>query len=191
MCVSGVPQMEVGAQPLGDMGPNLMEVGIQGAQDEKFVVAPQQTQWGAMSFCNVMGGFVLGWTVLIVSFYTLKDDDKGSVPNNNANQATVRQEVAFTSIASVALYAGDLKTCIETGYAVSIGIMNGTTYLEAHSLTSTSTAARRAGVQVTFVATVPISAMTAVQTLATGLALNKTSLVAAILQAPTLHICSP
>ena len=87
----------------------------------------------------------------------------------------VKQSVKVTSIATPDLYTGDLKTLMETGYALAVGIMVGTTYKTGYSLTSTAKAARRAGIEISYVATVPTAQSDAILTAAK--AVTPTSLI--------------
>jgi hypothetical protein len=69
----------------------------------------------------------------------------------------ITQAVTFTHISSPALWVEPLSLIYDVAYAMTLGIYSkdDNKYLKGGKCTSTAAAARRAGVKVTFVATVP------------------------------------
>jgi len=65
------------------------------------------------------------------------------------------QNVKVTSILSAASYIGEVKVVMEAGYAISMGIMTGTTLQAGYKLSSTAKSARRAGIEISFLVSSP------------------------------------
>lgn len=108
--------------------------------------------------------------------------------NNAVESTTITQIIKITSV-TVAQYTGDVKLVYEGAYAISIGIWSSTNraYKSGCSVSSSATAARRAGVAITFTVVIANnpSLATSSKTAATSLSTNVASFVTAITQAKT------
>jgi len=102
---------------------------------------------------------------------------------------SLEQAITFTSISSPADYTGDTKKVYERGYALSLGLYTNTSATAQLKpgviITSTAAAARRAGVVVSFVATVPPAMYEASKVKMVSLAADASSLVTNINKANT------
>jgi len=129
------------------------------------------------------GGFVGAPTPApTTTAFTPAPTDTGGTPAPTPAPSIVKQVITFAHLSSPDVWVGDLKLTYEVGYGITLGIYDtaNAVYKAGCSVDSTASAARRAGVAVSYQAEVTHTHSAGAETAAKAAAADPSALVAAI-----------